>query len=52
MFTELPSLYQLPDTRRSQPATGPWDWGFHTVGGGVDPGELNFRPRGIGIVDI
>ena len=39
-------------TRPSQSAIGPWDWGFHTVRGGVDPGELDFRPRGVGVVDI
>ena len=31
---------------------GPWEWDFHTVQGGVDPGELNLRPRGVGIVEI
>ena len=36
----------------SQSAIGPWDWGFHTVRGGVDPGQLDFRLRGVGVVDI
>ena len=36
----------------SQSAIRPWDWGFHTVLGGVDLGELDFRPRGVGVVDI
>ena len=31
---------------------GPWYWGFHTVWGGVDPGELDFRPRVVGGVEI
>ena len=31
---------------------GPWDWDFHTVQGGVDPGEFDFRPRGVGIAEI
>ena len=36
----------------SQSAIGPWDWGVHTVRGGVDPGQLDFRLRGVGVVDI
>ena len=39
-------------TRPSQSATGPWYWGFHTVWGGVDPGELDFCPRSAGVVEI
>ena len=27
------------------------DWGFHTVQGGVDPGEFCFRPGGVGVVE-
>ena len=27
-------------------------WGFHTVGGGIDPGSLRFRPRFVGVVDV
>ena len=38
----------LRPTRHSQSAMGPWDWGFDTVRGGVGPGELDFRPRGVG----
>ena len=38
--------------RPSQSAIGPWVRGFHTVRGGVDPRELDFRPRGVGVVDI
>ena len=26
-------------------ATSQWDWGFHTVQGGIDTGDLRFRPR-------
>ena len=26
--------------------------GFHTAPGGADPGELYFRPRGVGVVEI
>ena len=36
----------------SQLATSPWDWGFHTVRGGVDPGEFEFRTRVVGVVEI
>ena len=27
-------------------------WGFHTVRGGIDPGNIRFRPRVVGVVDI
>ena len=37
----------LRSTRRSQSAIGPWDEGFHTVRGGVDPGKIDFRPCGV-----
>ena len=29
----------------SQPATGQWGWGFHTVRGGFDKGITVFVPR-------
>ena len=29
-----------------------WVWGFHTLRGGIDPGDLRFRPRVAGIVEI
>ena len=35
----------------SQSAIGPWEWGFHTLRGCVDPGELDFRPRGVLFVE-
>ena len=31
-------------TNTSQSVTGQWGWGFHAVRGGVDPGEISFRP--------
>ena len=31
-------------TKLSQSAIGRWRWGFHTVRGGVDPGDHFFRP--------
>ena len=27
-------------------------WGFHTVLGGIDPGDHRFRPRFAGVVDV
>ena len=26
-------------------ASSQWGWGFHTVRGGIDPGDHHFRPR-------
>ena len=36
----------------SQSAINKWGCGFHTVRGGIDPGELCFRPQAVGIVDL
>ena len=36
----------------SQSATSQLDWGFHTLRDGIDPGDLRFRPRVFGVVDI
>ena len=33
-------------------ATSQWGWGFHTVQGGIDPGNRRFRPRHVGIVGV
>ena len=27
-------------------------WGFHTVRGGIEPGEHRFRPRYVVVVDV
>ena len=27
-------------------------WGFHTMGGGIDPVDHRFRPRFVGVVDV
>ena len=27
-------------------------WGFHTMGGGIDPGDHRFRPRFVGVVNV
>ena len=35
-------------TRPSQSAIGRWGWGFHTVRGGTDPGDLRFLSQGCG----
>ena len=34
----------------SQSATSQWGSSFHTVRGGIDPGDLRFRPRAVGVV--
>ena len=36
----------------SQSAITLWGWIFHTVRGGIDPGDQLFRPRVVGVVDI
>ena len=33
-------------------ATSQNGWGFHTLRGGIDPGNLRFRPRVVGVVEI
>ena len=39
-------------TGSGQSALGQLSWCFHIVRGGADPGELDFRPRGVGVVVI
>ena len=36
----------------SQPAISQWDWGFHTVRGGIDRGDLRFRPWSLGVGEV
>ena len=36
----------------SQLATSQLGWGFHTLQGGIDPEDLRFRPRVVGVVEI
>ena len=36
----------------SQSATSQLDWGFHILRGGIDPGDLRFRPRVVGVLNI
>ena len=35
----------LPAHRLHETATNEWDWGFHTVGGVIDPGISVCAPR-------
>lgn len=39
-------------TSPSQPAISQWAWVFQTVPGGIDPGDLPFRPRIVRVVDV
>ena len=34
----------------SQSAIGQWDWGFHTLRGDTDAGDLRLLPRVVGVV--
>ena len=36
----------------SKSAIGQWDWGFHTVRGGFDPGDYRVRPQVVGVVTV
>ena len=36
----------------SQSATSQWGWGFHTLRSDIDPGELRFRPRVVGVANV
>ena len=36
----------------SQSATSQWGWGTHTVKGGIDPGDLRFRHRVVGVAEM
>ena len=36
----------------SQLATSQLGWGYHTARSGIDPGDLQFHPRVVGVVDI
>ena len=35
-----------------QPISTQWGWGFHTLRGAIDPEDLIFRPRVVGVVEI
>ena len=35
----------------SQSATSQWGWDFHTLRGGIDPGDLRVRLQVVGVVD-
>ena len=47
----LPGVRWL-STIPSQSAITQWGWGFHTLRGGIDPGNLRFRPRVVGDLDV
>ena len=47
-FRDALALGTIP----SQSAIGHWDWGFHTVRGGFDPGDQRFRPQVVGVVKV
>ena len=36
----------------SQSGIGQWDWGFHTVRGGFDPGDHRFCPQVVEVVKV
>ena len=36
----------------NQLATSQLGWGFHAMRGGINPGDLRFRPRIVGVVEI
>ena len=36
----------------TQSALSLWGWSLHTVRGGIDPGDLCFRPRVVGVDEI
>ena len=36
----------------SQVATSQWGWGFHTLRGGINPGDLRFHLRSLGVAEI
>ena len=36
----------------SQSAICQWGWGFHILRSGIDPEDLRFRPRVVGVVDV
>ena len=36
----------------SQSAITQWGWGFHILRGGINPGDLRFRPRVVVVAEI
>ena len=45
------ALASLAPAYQQSPSTL-WGWGFHTLRGGIDPGDLRFLPRLVGVVDL
>ena len=48
---DLILLGSAGSTYPSQLAMSQCDWGFHTVPGGIDPGDRRFHPRFLGVGD-
>ena len=48
----LPQLELAQRTSPSQSENGRWDWRFHTVRGGIDPGDIRVRLRVVGVADV
>ena len=44
-----PRMWRDLDVVRSGSQRG---WGFHTLRSGIDPGDLRFRLRDVGVVEI
>ena len=44
-----PRMWRDPDVVRSG---SQWGWGFNTLRGGIDPGDLRFRLWDVGVVEI
>ena len=48
-----PRVELAPQTpANQQSAISQWDWVFHTVRGGIDPGDRRVRPRCVGLGDV
>ena len=39
-------------TSPNQSAIGRWGCDFHTMAGGINPGDIRFRSRVVGVVDV
>ena len=48
-FYELGMEYDPPRVALALPNQG---WGFHTVGGGIDPGDHRVRPGLVAFADV
>ena len=48
----LGALWPHEPQPASESAITQLGWGFHILRGGIDPGDLRFRPRVVGFVEI